>query len=116
MKMPTSPKKKKLGRGDIRNYFTMDSGSKTGDQDTPPTPNSVSPGYKKWCRGREATLRKQAEKAPFNEAIRARCKATRIWRLNNAMKRGAHMNTENPNDEKKKIMWYLQYRILIASL
>ena len=75
IKSPKLRKKNELKRGDIRHYFLK----KEGDGHT-------DKGYGPWSLGREKVLRKQAEGAPFNEAIKARCQATRLWRINSSAK------------------------------
>ena len=62
-----SPRKRP--RGDIRHYFEK-------DKMTTRKPNDTN--YDEWCRGRINTLKKQAEKSSFNDAIMARCRASNL--------------------------------------
>ena len=71
-----------LAKGDIRRYFQKkdrDSGSNFDNNRK----------YMSWCADRINTLRNQAKNASFNDAIRARCKATSLWRNINREKRRA---------------------------
>ena len=85
--------RKNLKRGDIRQYFH----NCIEGQDTV---ESMSPKYRKWCEGREQTLRKKAEKSTsFNDSIRLKCEATKFWGINNKIKRSEHMKSGMINDE-----------------
>ena len=55
-------------RSDIRRYLTAEYNDK-----------SVGDRQINWCKNRIKTLRESAKKAPFNEAIMARCRAAKLW-------------------------------------
>ena len=102
--------RKKLARGDIRNYFEVKEDVSL-DKRNEGNMDSRSK-YKQWCVEREANLRKSADKSSFNEAIKLRCKATALWRRNNRTKRdlcsGQLMKDNETSAEKKKKMSSIQ--------
>ena len=60
-----------MGRGDIRHYFARDQVNTEALKDD---------RYDKWCVERMNIQRKQAENAPFNDALKNRCMAMSLWR------------------------------------